>query len=146
MQDRPTQPIATCRDCHNTVSVNALHCPHCGAPRPADAGWNGWGYEYRSRAEILGWPLLHVSFKFRPNYVPVPARGWIAIGQFAGGFVTISQVGIGFLSLSQFTIAGYAVAQVGFAYELIAQAGVYVERGMGQAVIQLSKLLSKLAA
>jgi hypothetical protein len=36
------------------------------------------------------------KLEFRPNRVPVPARGIIAIGQFACGVITISQFGIGF--------------------------------------------------
>jgi hypothetical protein len=86
-------------------------------------------------------PLLHVSFKYGPNRMPVPARGIIAIGQFACGIVTISQFGIGFVSISQFTIAGYALAQLAFAYSLIAQLGIYLHDGRGQLVIKLSELL-----
>lgn len=49
---------------------------------------------------MLGLPLLHVSFKYRPNRMPVPARGIIAIGQFAYGVFTLSQFGIGMVSVS----------------------------------------------
>jgi hypothetical protein len=86
-------------------------------------------------------PLLHISFKFRPNRVPVPAKGIFAIGQFACGFFTLSQFGVGVVSVSQFTIAGYALAQIGFAYSLIAQIGVYIHQGRGQIVKSLSELL-----
>jgi hypothetical protein len=89
-------------------------------------------------------PLLHVSFKFSPNKVPVPARGVFAIGQFAYGIFTLSQFGIGVVSVSQFTIAGFAVAQFAVAWELIAQVGLYINEGRGQAVISLAEVLGKL--
>lgn len=85
--------------------------------------------------------MLHISFKYRPNRVPVPARGIIAVGQFACGFVTISQFGIGLVSIGQFAVAVYALAQFAFAYSLIAQLGIYIHEGHGQLVKSISELL-----
>ena len=90
---------------------------------------------------MFGLPLLHISFKYRPNRMPVPARGVIAIGQFAAGLVTVSQFGIGLFSLSQFALGGFVVAQFAAAWSLIAQFGLYVDRGCGQFVVSLPKLL-----
>lgn len=126
-----------CRECNHNVSEQAPICPNCGAPRPADQNWNGWGYEYKSKAEVLGLPLLHISFKFSPKLRPIPAVGIISIGQFGAGIINISQFGIGVFSLSQFTIAGYAIAQFGIAYSLIAQFGFYINEGYGQLVKSL---------
>jgi len=137
--------MAPCRVCTKDVARDAVACPHCGAPYPAKLEWDGWGYEYKSEAEILGIPLLHVSFKYRPNRMPVPARGIIAIGQFGFGIVNISQFGIGLFSLAQFTVAGYAVAQFAAAWSCICQIGVYVDTGIGQVVVPLSELLSRLS-
>ena len=120
-----------CRECGQKVSEQAFSCPQCGAPYPARAQWDGWGFEYQSPASFMGWPLLHVSFKYRANRMPVPAKGIIAIGQFGIGVVTISQFGIGLFSLAQFTIAGYAIAQFAVAGSLIAQFGLYLEEGRG---------------
>ncbi len=92
----------------------------------------------------MGLPLLHISFKYRPNRVPVVARGVIAIGQFACGIVTISQFGIGVVSISQFTVAGLAVAQFAAAYALIAQVGVYLHQGHGQIVRSVGELIRML--
>lgn len=117
-----------------------MSCPNCGAPFPWKEIWDGWGFEYKSHTQILGLPLLHISFKYRANRVPVPARGVIAIGQFAYGLITLSQFGIGLVSISQFTIAFYALAQFAFAYSLIAQLGIYIHQGHGQMVKSLSEL------
>src|SRR2546422_11469405 len=103
--------MKACRECQREISEQAMACPHCGAPFPAREKWDGFGFEHKSKLELFGWPLLHISFKYRPNRMPVPAKGIIAIGQFA---------------ISQFTIAGYAVAQFAIAYSLIAQFGLYL--------------------
>ena len=130
-----------CRECQREISEQAMSCPGCGAPFPARKRWDGWGFEYKSPATILGLPLLHISFKYRPNRVPVPARGIIAVGQFACGVVTVSQFGIGVVSLSQFTLAGFALAQFAVAYSLVAQFGIYIHAGQGQIVRSLATLL-----
>lgn len=135
--------MKNCRECGHQVSEQAFSCPQCGAPYPAREKWDGWGFEYRSEAELFGLPLLHIAFKFRPNRRPVVAKGIIAIGQFAVGVIDISQFGIGLFSLSQFTIAGYALAQFAVAGSLIAQFGIYLDRGYGQLVYSLAELLAR---
>ncbi|RII28424.1 MAG: zinc ribbon domain-containing protein [Geobacter sp.] len=130
-----------CRECNREISEQAFTCPHCGAPYPAKDKWDGFGFEWKSTATMFGLPLIHISFKYRPNRVPVPAKGIIAIGQFAFGFITISQFGIGVVSISQFTIAGFALAQFAAAYSLIAQFGLYLQEGHGQIVKSFGELL-----
>jgi hypothetical protein len=130
-----------CRECRHEISEQALACPQCGAPYPAREHWDGWGFEYKSRAEFFGWPLLHISFKYRANRFPVPAKGIIAIGQFAYGGLIVSQFGVGFFSISQFTIAGYALAQFAIAYSLVAQIGLYFNHGRGQLVRSFAELI-----
>ncbi len=130
-----------CRDCQAVVSEQALACPKCGAPYPAKEKWDGWGFEYKSGVKLAGLPLVHISFKYAPGRGPVPARGIIAVGQFAAGIVTISQFGIGLVSVSQFTIAGFALAQFAVAYSLIAQIGLFVDKGYGQLVRNIFELI-----
>jgi len=130
-----------CRECRHQISEQALACPQCGAPFPAKSQWDGYGFEYKSKLGLLGLPLVHISFKYRPSRAPVVAKGIIAIGQFGCGVVTISQFGIGLFSISQFTLAGFALAQFAVAYSLIAQMGVYIHEGHGQLVRSLLSLL-----
>lgn len=129
-----------CRECRQSISEQVAVCPHCGAPYPAKDKWDGWGFEYKSISTVKGLPWLHISFKYKPNRVPVPAKGVIAIGQFACGIFTLSQFGIGVFSISQFTIAAYALAQFAFAYSMIAQFGIYIQEGYGQFVIRLGEI------
>ncbi|MFB3880422.1 MAG: zinc-ribbon domain-containing protein [Armatimonadota bacterium] len=135
-----------CRSCGHQVSEEALACPNCGAPFPAREKWDGYGFEYKTPVTVWGMPLLHISFKYRPNRRPVVAKGVIAIGQFACGIVTISQFGIGVISISQFTVALYALAQFAFAYSLIAQIGIYLHQGHGQLVKSVTELVGMIFA
>ncbi len=130
--------METCRDCNHAVSEQAQACPNCGAPYPAKEKWDGWGFEYKSKTRVLGWPLLHISFKYRPNRMPKPAVGIISIGQFGMGVITISQFGVGVISISQFVIAAYALAQFAIAYALVAQMGLYIDAGYGQLVARIA--------
>jgi hypothetical protein len=133
-----------CRECGHDVSEQAPLCPQCGVPLPARAKSVGWGFEYKSSARILGLPLLHISFKYRPDRLPDVARGVISIGQFGCGIINISQFGIGLISVSQFTVAGFAVAQFAAAYSLMAQFGLYIHYGHGQftkSLVELSKAI-----
>jgi hypothetical protein len=131
-----------CRECQHTVSEDAWACPQCGAPYPARDQWDGWGYEYKSPIVIAGLPLIHVSFKYRPNRVPVVAKGIIAIGQFGCGIVTIAQFGVGVFTVAQFAVAGWALAQFAAAYSLVAQMGVYLHDGRGQLVRSAADLVA----
>jgi hypothetical protein len=89
----------------------------------------------------LGWPLLHISFKYRPNRVPVPARGIFAIGQFAVGIFTLAQFGIGLFGIGQFMAGGFILAQFALALRLVAQFGLYLQTGKGQLIWWLGSLL-----
>ena len=115
-----------CRECEHQVSEQAVSCPSCGAPHPAKEKWDGYGFEYKSKARLFGMPLLHISFKFRPNRAPVPAVGVIAIGQFAAGWFCLGQFCVGLVSVSQFTVALLAVAQFAAGYTGVAQIGAFL--------------------
>ncbi len=129
-----------CRECRREISEQAMACPNCGAPYPAKDKWDGWGFEYRSQQTLFGLPLVHISFKYRPNKAPVVAKGILAIGQFACGVVTISQFGIGVVSISQITVGWFALAQFALGYSIIAQIGLYLHSGHGQLVKSIAEL------
>jgi hypothetical protein len=132
MVQSPGIAITRCPRCGQIVSEQVSACPNCGTLQPDKEKRGGRGFEYKSEASWLGLLWLHISFTYRADRVPVPAKGIIAISQFAFGVVTISQFGVGLLSLGQFTIAGYTIAQIALAFSLIAQFGVYLHDGHGQ--------------
>lgn len=81
------------------------------AMRPVEplgaASSSGWQltakpFEYRSRGTLLGQPLIHIRLNVHQNHRPLPAKGWIAIGDVAyglffaaGGAYAIAPVSIG---------------------------------------------------
>ena len=108
-------PLSACRDCAAEVSSDAIICPHCGAPRPAQADWQGEGYEWQTAATWLGLPLIHVAFgndaagraRVARGIVAIGLRavGGLACGIVAGGFVSIGIVSVGMFSLGVVSVA-----------------------------------------
>ncbi|MFA6034656.1 MAG: hypothetical protein WC889_17285 [Myxococcota bacterium] len=94
------------------MSDQARSCPRCGAPFPANNAWSGWGYEWRSKTSVMGWPLVHVAVGRDAKGKLRVARGVVAIGQFAIGIITLAQFGVGLLfGLGQFTAGVVTVGQ-----------------------------------
>jgi hypothetical protein len=104
-----------CRVCAAPVELDVLTCPHCAAPRPALASWEGEGYEWTSRATWLGAPLLHVAFGIDREGKLRTARGLIAIGQQAVGGVAVGIVARGFVSFGvvSFGVISFGIASLG---------------------------------
>lgn len=131
----PATPAALtkCRACKREISSEAAVCPHCGAPFPARAGWTGTGYEWRSRAQFRGWPLVHVAWGRDANGKLRVARGVVAVGQFGIGAVTIAQFGVGLIfGFGQFVLAPLAVGQFAFGLLAAGQFGIGLLAGAGQ--------------
>jgi len=142
-------------------------CPHCGHPtgRPAQAPW---GYEWRSKTELFGWPLVHVAIgRDATTGKRRVARGIIAIGQFGFGLITVAQFGVGFLlgfgqfvcgilamgqvavgllfALGQFASGIVAVGQVALGTYVLAQVGfgshVFDTRGRDQEAVEFFRAI-----
>lgn len=82
------------------------------------------GYEYKSKTQLFGIPLIHVSFKYEKQsygWKPIMAKGILAIGQFSAGVISIGQFSVGVLSISQFAISIAAIAQFAMAHVALAQ-------------------------
>ena len=95
-------------------------------------------YEYRSRARLLGLPLIHIRYHLQGNAPIAPAKGWIAIGNVAygavvacGGFA-VAPIACGILSLGLVSVGG--VTAGGFAFGFIAL-GFYSVGGMAAGVL-----------
>lgn len=104
--------LESCRECGSEVSSDAVSCPQCGAPCPAVKEWAGAGIDWKSRAGIFGFPLIHIAFGRDGRGKRRVAKGVIAIGQYAVGLFTAAQFGIGIIfGLGQFMIGLTAFAQ-----------------------------------
>ena len=119
-----------CPECGESISDKAAICPKCGYPMKPMADLARItrrftrGFEWKSKTEILGWPLIHIAIgRNKETGKLMAAKGIIAIGQFALGVITIAQFGIGLLfGLGQFVGGTVAVGQFAL--------GVYF--GLGQ--------------
>lgn len=102
---------------------------------------NAFGSEYRSKATLFGWPLVHIATGIDPaTGKKRVARGWIAIGDIAIGAVAIggmafgglvfSGVGVGLVTLAGLSVGLFAaiggVAVGSFAFGGVAIGGIAV--------------------
>ncbi len=124
-----------CRECGREVSHDAVSCPQCGAPCPAVKDWTGTGIDWKTRAGIFGFPLIHIAFGRDASGKRRVAKGIIAIGQFAVGLISVAQFGIGIIfGLGQFMIGSAVLAQFAGGFIAIGQIAVGVVT-IGQFVV-----------
>ena len=75
-------------------------------------------FEYRSKEDINGWPLIHINLGTHPETGrPLVAKGVVAIGNIAIGIVSIGAVAFGVVTLAGFglgivSLAGIAIGIV----------------------------------
>ncbi len=104
---------AVCRDCI-AIDRPRLVCNECQRRGVL------FGFEYRSKAEIAGWPVIHVCTGMDPATMrPRVAKGIIAIGNiaigaFAAGGVSLGLLTLGGLSLGLLLAVGGAAAGIGW--------------------------------
>lgn len=108
-----------CPKCSAVVPEGATDCPSCGAPIIPGRHISGIlarpkvGFEYKSKAEIRGWPLIHVAFGRDEKGRFRIAKGVIAVGQFGIGLITFAQIGLGVLfGFGQMTAGLIAIGQL----------------------------------
>jgi hypothetical protein len=91
--------------------------------------------EYRSRATLLGLPLVHIRFGQRPGAKPEWTKGWIAIGDrtfgvvFSLGGLATGGIAIGGLAAGLISVGGLALGLAacgGGAFGVVALGGLAV--------------------
>jgi len=105
--------LIVCPECGAGISERAVVCPRCGClmkedtavPQPAvaqaPAGRRVRGFEWKSKAQILGWPLIHVAIGRNKETGRlmvargIMATGTTAVGRFAFGKYVLAQLGAG---------------------------------------------------
>lgn len=110
-------------------------------------------YEYRSRASLFGWPLLHVRLGDRFDVMRGPVKAWIAVGSshavglvfasgglavaplsFGGiaiGIVPFGALSVGLFSLGAFSAGVWAYGAVALGWQTYCACGAAWSAGMG---------------
>jgi len=107
--------------------------------------------EYRSRARLGSWPVVHITRGKCPTTGRrITARGLIAIGRLAVGGIALGHASCGIVALGQLSVgvvalgqaafaAGFALGQLGIAPVAVAQFGagivVVAQLGIGKYVL-----------
>ena len=90
------------------------------------------GFEYRTKLELFGWPLVHITRGYHPvtgkrrvskGVIAVGeiAIGGVALGGLAIGGIAVGGMGVGVIALGGLAIGGFAAG--GLAFGLVAAVG-----------------------
>lgn len=132
-----------------------MYCPHCGKPLQIKGTEpNGltyppmplmFGFEYRSKQQLFGLPLLHVALGYSPHTgLPRFARGIIAIGNFALGVVAIGGIAVGGIVLSGIGLGVLVIAGIAVGWISIGGLAVGIAFALGGLAVSIDHAIGGL--
>jgi hypothetical protein len=97
-------------------------------------------FEFRSKEEINGWPLIHINIGTNPETGrPLVAKGVVAIGNIAFGVVSIGAAAFGVVTLAAFGLGVVSVASLAVGIVALGAVALGYEFALG-AVVQSAKV------
>jgi len=97
------------------------------------------GFEFRSKEEINGWPLIHINLGTDPETGrPLVAKGVVAIGNIAFGIVSIGAAAFGVVTLAAFGLGIVSMASLAIGVVALGAVALGYEFALG-AVVQSAK-------
>ena len=97
-------------------------------------------FEYRSKEEINGWPLIHINLGTHPETGrPLVAKGVVAIGNIAFGVVSIGGVAFGVVTLAGFGLGVVSLAGMAIGIVALGAVALGYEFALG-AVVQSANI------
>ena len=93
-------------------------------------------FEFRSKEEINGWPLIHINFGTNPETGrPLMAKGVVAIGNIAFGIVSIGAAAFGVVTLAGFGLGVVSLAGIAIGIVALGAVALGYEFALGAAVL-----------
>ena len=93
-------------------------------------------FEYRSKEEINGWPLIHINLGTHPETGrPLVAKGVVAIGNIAFGVVSIGAVAFGIVTLAAFGLGIVSLAGIAIGIVALGAISLGYEVALGAVVL-----------
>ena len=93
-------------------------------------------FEYRSKEEINGWPIIHINIGTNPETGrPLVAKGVVAIGNIAIGVVSIGAAAFGVVTLAVFGLGVVSLSSVAIGIVALGAVALGYEFALGVAVL-----------
>ncbi len=93
-------------------------------------------FEFRSKEEINGWPLIHINIGTNPETGrPLVAKGVVAIGNIAFGVVSIGAAAFGVVTLAGFGLGVVSLAGLAIGIVALGAVALGYEFALGAVVL-----------
>jgi hypothetical protein len=93
-------------------------------------------FEFRSKEEINGWPLIHINIGSNPETGrPLVAKGVVAIGNIAFGVVSIGAAAFGVVTLAGFGLGVVSLASLAIGIVALGAVALGYEFALGAVVL-----------
>ncbi|MCI0363196.1 MAG: hypothetical protein L0Y44_12335 [Phycisphaerales bacterium] len=108
-----------CSNCGYVLakSVDSSKCPECGRPLvevlTRRDRFSESGKRYRSKATILGLPVIDIALGPKHGQTRGKARGFIAIGDIATGWLALGGIARGFVAMGGLAVGVFSLGGLG---------------------------------